>query len=129
VSSSSGEPEGLARMAREIAGDAVALGLDARVEPQPDEDGRELPVVEIATAAVSSRPLLLVGHIDTVLPAIAPRRDGDRFVATGAIDMKGGIVALFGASWLRARRRPRAASICAWCWPRTKRSAARSRVA
>lgn len=106
VSSSSGEPEGLARMAREIAGDAVALGLDARVEPQPDEDGRELPVVEIATAAVSSRPLLLVGHIDTVLPAIAPRRDGDRFVATGAIDMKGGIVALFGALELLASRAP-----------------------
>ena len=49
-------------------------------------------------------PILLIGHFDTVLSAATPRREGDRLVATGAIDMKGGIVAFLKALDLVARR-------------------------
>jgi glutamate carboxypeptidase len=35
--------------------------------------------------------------MDTVLPAAEPRLEGDRLVATGAIDMKGGLAAFLGA--------------------------------
>jgi glutamate carboxypeptidase len=107
-SSSSGEPDGLARMSERLVTEAAQLGLAARTTREPDEDGRELPVVEIRSPSLSERPLLLVGHFDTVLPAIAPRRDGDRLVATGAIDMKGGIVAFLGALELVVSRRPEA---------------------
>jgi glutamate carboxypeptidase len=105
-SSSSGEPDGLERMSERLVTEAARLGLTARTTREPDEDGRELPVVEIRSPTLSERPLLLVGHFDTVLSAIAPRRDGDRLVATGAIDMKGGIVAFFGALELLLARRP-----------------------
>ena len=48
--------------------------------------------------------LLLVGHMDTVLPAIPPRIEGDRLIATGGLDMKAGLVMLVGALDLLAAR-------------------------
>jgi glutamate carboxypeptidase len=45
---------------------------------------------------------LLLAHLDTVLPAVPPQRDGERLIATGALDMKGGLAAFVGA--LRALR-------------------------
>ena len=52
--------------------------------------------------------LLLVGHLDTVLPAIAPRHTDGRLIATGALDMKGGLAMLLGALDLLAARGERA---------------------
>jgi glutamate carboxypeptidase len=65
-----------------------------------------LPVVVArgAEAAADRGHLLLIGHFDTVLPAAPPRRTAERLVATGAIDMKGGLAALAGALDLLARR-------------------------
>jgi glutamate carboxypeptidase len=48
--------------------------------------------------------LLVIGHMDTVLPAALPRREGDRLYATGAIDMKGGLAAFLGALDLARQR-------------------------
>jgi glutamate carboxypeptidase len=42
--------------------------------------------------------------MDTVLPAAPPRAEGDRLIATGALDMKGGLVMLLGALDLMAAR-------------------------
>jgi glutamate carboxypeptidase len=40
---------------------------------------------------------LLVGHLDTVLPAVPPQVDNGRLNGTGALDMKGGLAAFIGA--------------------------------
>lgn len=104
MSSASGDPAGLVALSRQLVREAGSLGLSARVAGEADEDGRELPVVEMRSGRHSTAPLLLLGHYDTVLAAAAPRRDGNRLVATGAIDMKGGIAALFGALELVAER-------------------------
>jgi acetylornithine deacetylase/succinyl-diaminopimelate desuccinylase-like protein len=69
--------------------------------------GGLLPVVIArgpAAASAGHAHLLLVGHFDTVLPAVPPRRSGERLLATGAIDMKGGLATLLGALDLLARR-------------------------
>jgi glutamate carboxypeptidase len=106
-SSSSDDAPGLHRMAARLAGELGARGLEVEVRPEPDEHGILLPVVGARTPAAGGpgrAPLLLIGHFDTVLPASTPRREGDRLVATGAIDMKGGIVMFLKALDLVARR-------------------------
>lgn len=107
-SSPSDDPEALARMAAVLAAELAARGLQVTLRDEPDEHGVELPVVEAATPAATAGalplPILLIGHFDTVLPAAAPRRDGGRLFATGAIDMKGGIAAFLKALDLLARR-------------------------
>lgn len=119
-SSSSDDPPGLHRMAGLLAGELGARGLEVAIRLEPDEHGVLLPVVEAFTPALPAAhaapdaaalagcavpfPILLIGHFDTVLPAAAPRREGDRLVATGAIDMKGGIVAFLKALDLVVRR-------------------------
>ena len=110
-SSPSADAGGLDRMAQMLVDEAGALGLVPRILREPDADGRLLPLVELATPELSAAPLLLLGHFDTVLPATAPRLDGDRLFATGAMDMKGGIVAAFGALELLASRDVRAVDL------------------
>jgi glutamate carboxypeptidase len=101
-SSASGDRPGLERMASRLGAELARRGLDFRIRTRPGAAG-DLPVLE-ASRGDSPRPLLLLGHFDTVLPAAAPRREGDRLYATGAIDMKGGFVALLGAlDLLKAR--------------------------
>jgi len=116
ISSASGDAAGLGRMAARLAAVLAARGLNVEVRqglgpasglaaagPAGDD---ALPVLLArGPAAVAGRAhLLLVGHLDTVLPAASPRRDGERLVATGAIDMKGGLATLAGALDLLARR-------------------------
>lgn len=104
ISSPSSDAEGLDRMAATLAEEATALGLAATISRESDADGRLLPLVELATPVLSELPLLVLGHLDTVLPAAPSRRDGARLFATGAMDMKGGIAAAFGALDLLASR-------------------------
>ncbi|MGE0640482.1 MAG: M20/M25/M40 family metallo-hydrolase [Thermoanaerobaculia bacterium] len=110
VSSPSGDPAGLAKMARRLVDDAAGIGLTARIREAADARGIGHPVVEIESPQADrhgSRSLLLVGHFDTVLAAAPPVLDDERLVATGAIDMKGGIAAFFGAvASLAERGRP-----------------------
>lgn len=107
-SSPSDEPQALRRMAGVLAQELRARRLTVEVHDEPDENGAALPVVEArspATATADTRlPVLLIGHFDTVLAAAPPRRAGGRLFATGAIDMKGGIVAFLKALDLLARR-------------------------
>jgi glutamate carboxypeptidase len=95
ISSDSGDPAGLRRAAERLAAALRERGLAVEIR---DEDGAStLPVLYARGADTSRGHLLLIGHLDTVLPAMEPHLDGDRLVATGAIDMKGGLAAFVGA--------------------------------
>lgn len=94
ISSDSGDPEGLRRMAGRLAEALRDRGLAAEVrEEGPDA----LPVLYAYGPETTKGHLLLIGHFDTVLPAMEPHLQDGRLVATGAIDMKGGLVTLLGA--------------------------------
>jgi glutamate carboxypeptidase len=99
LSSPSGDAEGLRRMAERLAAALRERGLAAEIrsEASPEMDGALLPVLEARGPDTSRGHLLLIGHLDTVLAATPPRIEGDRLVATGAIDMKGGLATLLGA--------------------------------
>lgn len=107
-SSPSDDPQALRRMAGALATELGARGLTVAIHDEPDEQGVALPVVEAHAPAHGGRgahlPLLLIGHFDTVLSAARPRLEGGRLFATGAIDMKGGIVTFLKALDLLARR-------------------------
>jgi glutamate carboxypeptidase len=104
ISSTSDDADGLRRMADRLARELSARGLDTAIEMQPGEGGAELPVVLARGPEAGERCLLLVGHMDTVLPAVPPRIEGDRLLATGGLDMKGGLVTLIAALDLMAAR-------------------------
>jgi len=97
ISSPSNDPAGLRRMAERLATELAARGLTPEITEEDGEGGVKLPVLLGRGAGLSRGPLLLIGHIDTVLPAAPPHLEKDRLVATGAIDMKGGIAAFLGA--------------------------------
>jgi glutamate carboxypeptidase len=97
ISSPSNDPEGLRRMAHRLGDELAARGLTPEIRHEEGEDGTPLPVLLGRGSDTSHGHLLLIGHLDTVLPAAEPRVDGDRLVATGAIDMKGGLAAFLGA--------------------------------
>lgn len=92
ISSPSGHAEGIARMARTYARKLEALDLAIRLEPTPSG-----PVLEATTPGAPEPYLLVAGHLDTVLPARPIRQEGTRLYGSGAVDMKGGLVALLGA--------------------------------
>ncbi|HEV2853401.1 MAG TPA: M20/M25/M40 family metallo-hydrolase [Thermoanaerobaculia bacterium] len=102
TSSPSGDPEGLHRVAGRLASALRDRGLATEIqeETSPEMEEAGLPVLH-ARGPETSRGdrghLLLIGHLDTVLPAAEPRIEGDRLFATGAIDMKGGLATLVGA--------------------------------
>jgi glutamate carboxypeptidase len=91
ISSPSEDREGLHRVAERLASALRERGLRAEI------DGTPLPVLQAHGQDTSQGHLLLIGHLDTVLPAAEPRIEGDRLVATGAVDMKGGLATLVGA--------------------------------
>ena len=114
VSSESGDREGLHRAAGLLATALEERGLDAAITEEAAGDG--LPVLHARGARDPEHSsanggeergagaLLLIGHLDTVLPAAPPHRESGRLRATGAIDMKGGLATLIGALDLLAER-------------------------
>jgi glutamate carboxypeptidase len=104
ISSASGEAPGLERMAARLGEELGRRGFTVTIDHPPGAEGMPLPVLQANGPAAGERPLLLIGHFDTVLPAAVPRRAGDRLLATGAIDMKGGLVAFLAALDLLAGR-------------------------
>jgi glutamate carboxypeptidase len=94
ISSDSGDPAGLRRAAAYLATALRERGLATEIH---DEGSPPLPVLYARGADTALGQLLLIGHLDTVLPAAEPRLEGDRLIATGAIDMKGGLAAFVGA--------------------------------
>ncbi|HBL27324.1 MAG TPA: hypothetical protein DD490_10870, partial [Acidobacteria bacterium] len=97
LSSQSNDPDGLRRMAQRLGAELAIRGLSSEIRDEVGEEGVKLPVLLGRGRDLSGGPLLLIGHIDTVLPAATPELRDDRLVATGAIDMKGGLVAFLGA--------------------------------
>ncbi|MEA2604740.1 MAG: glutamate carboxypeptidase [Acidobacteriota bacterium] len=98
ISSPSGDPMGLRRMAERLARELGKRGLATEIRSEPSvEAGVPLPILYARGGSSSGGHLLLIGHLDTVLAAAPPHLDGDRLVATGAIDMKGGFATLLGA--------------------------------
>jgi glutamate carboxypeptidase len=112
INSGTGNLEGLARQAGELADTFAALpGEIAMREPAPisavDGAGREVELRHGEHLVLSVRPraarrFLLTGHMDTVYAADHPFQSGtwieaDRFNAPGAADMKGGIAVMLHA--------------------------------
>jgi glutamate carboxypeptidase len=98
LSSDSGDPAGLRRAAERLAAALRENGLATEIRDEaPGEGSPPLPVLYARGADTARGHLLLIGHLDTVLPAAEPRLEGGRLVATGAIDMKGGLAAFVGA--------------------------------
>ncbi|MCU0234242.1 MAG: M20/M25/M40 family metallo-hydrolase [Thermoanaerobaculales bacterium] len=102
ISSASGDRAGLYAVAERLGSELACLGLVPELHAEPGIDGEAQPVLVARGPGVGERSTLLVGHLDTVLPAVPPRRCGDRLEGTGALDMKGGLAAFVGA--LRALR-------------------------
>lgn len=99
ISSPSGDLPGLRRMTERLSAELSARGLTPEVLEEAGE-----PVLVARGPNTSRGHLLLIGHMDTVLPAAEPRIEGDRLFATGAIDMKGGLAAFLGALDVLAER-------------------------
>jgi glutamate carboxypeptidase len=97
ISSASGDVAGLRRVAWRLGRELELFGFDVDLTEEPGVNSRPQPVLVARTPGVGESYTLLVGHLDTVLPAVAPSREGQRFVGTGALDMKGGFAALVGA--------------------------------
>jgi len=97
ISSESGNAAGLRLVAARLTPELERHGLSVEVAEERDAHGAMQPVLLARGPAAADTHLLLVGHMDTVLPAIPPKADGDRLLATGALDMKGGLAMLVGA--------------------------------
>jgi glutamate carboxypeptidase len=104
ISSPSGDLTGLRRMTERLATELAARGLTPEILEESGEGGVLQPVLVARGAGTSRGHLLLIGHMDTVLPATEPRIEDGRLIATGAIDMKGGLAAFLGALDLLAHR-------------------------
>jgi glutamate carboxypeptidase len=92
TSSASGDAAGLDRFAGLLAHEFASRGMGVQIERH---DGK--PVFLARGPAAADRPLLLLSHLDTVLPARPPQWDGDRLLATGSIDTKAGLACLLSA--------------------------------
>jgi glutamate carboxypeptidase len=98
ISSASGDAEGLYKVADRLGSELTGLGLTTQIHAESGLNGQGLPVL------VARNPerhgdscTLLIGHLDTVLPASPTRRGDGRFFGTGALDMKAGFASLIGA--------------------------------
>lgn len=102
ISSASGEVGGLYAVAERLGAELTSLGMVPETHAEGGIDGTAQPVLVASGPGVGDGYTLLLAHLDTVLPAVPPQRDGERLIATGALDMKGGLTAFVGA--LRALR-------------------------
>ena len=97
ISSASGDTEGLYRMTEILGRELIPLGLLPEVHAESGLNGSAQPVFTARGTGSGDTCTLLLGHLDTVLPAVAPRLGDSRLFGTGALDMKGGFAAFVGA--------------------------------
>ncbi|HEY2091893.1 MAG TPA: M20/M25/M40 family metallo-hydrolase [Thermoanaerobaculia bacterium] len=104
ISSESGNAAGIRRVANDLKAGLERRGLRVDVADENDAAGKPQPVLIARGPSVADSHLLLLGHMDTVLPAVEPRIEGRQLSATGSLDMKGGLVTLLGALDVLAAR-------------------------
>lgn len=97
MSSESGDAAGIRRVAERLNTEFAAHGFDVTIDEEKDAAGILQPVLIARGPQTGAAHLLLLGHMDTVLPAIEPSIEGRTLFATGAYDMKGGLAMLAGA--------------------------------
>jgi len=101
-------PSGDAHAAEEAAAVAAALAPDeAEIERVPCSSPDHAPDLLIRLRGTGARRVLLLGHLDTVVAHADHRplrREDDRLVGSGTIDMKGGDVLALGVLRALARR-------------------------
>jgi glutamate carboxypeptidase len=94
ISSATPEKLGVEECQDAIAQQLIAMGFEVRLTPSPDPFG---PMLIAEKRGKRKDFISFVSHSDTVLPFTGLQRDGDRWIASGAIDNKGGLtVALAG---------------------------------
>jgi glutamate carboxypeptidase len=105
VSSPSGDVHG----AEEAAAVAAALAPDdAEIERVPCSSADHAPDLLIRLPGTGAKRVLLLGHVDTVIAHDEHRplrREDDRLVGSGTVDMKGGDVLALGVLRALAHRR------------------------
>lgn len=97
ISSESGNADGIRRVAERLERALTPYGLSVEIVDEADAHGVPQPVLIARGPGTGGAHLLLLGHMDTVLPAIEPSVEGRTLFATGSYDMKGGLAALCGA--------------------------------
>jgi len=97
ISSETGDAVGIERCGRRLGRELEGFGFAVEIEKVPSADGVPQPLFEARRSEAGEGHVLVVGHLDTVLPAVPPLRFDDRLQGTGALDMKGGFAALIGA--------------------------------
>jgi glutamate carboxypeptidase len=98
ISSESGNAAGIRRVAEQLRPGLERHGLRVEVADERDAAGTPQPVlIARGPSADGNAHLLLLGHMDTVLPAVEPQIEGRTLFATGSLDMKGGLTMLLGA--------------------------------
>jgi glutamate carboxypeptidase len=109
IESPSSDPAGVAVLAERLVQELQPLGLTCELLPV-DGGG---PLLRARSAPLDARPVMLLGHLDTVWPLGTLRArpvrvvneggdDGERLFGPGAYDMKAGLVVMVFA--LRALR-------------------------
>jgi glutamate carboxypeptidase len=104
TSSASGDADGIGAVAGMLATELNRYGLAGRIEDVDGVDGGRQPLLVAGGPEASDGYTLVLGHLDTVLPAVPPQRHGSVLRGTGALDMKGGLAAFAGALRLMAAR-------------------------
>ncbi|HKQ17746.1 MAG TPA: M20/M25/M40 family metallo-hydrolase, partial [Solirubrobacterales bacterium] len=93
-------PSGDARAAEEIVDLVIGLLPDAvAIERLPCSSPAHAPDLIARIEGEGECRLLLIGHLDTVVPHTSHRpteRDGDSLIGSGTIDMKGGVALSLG---------------------------------
>jgi glutamate carboxypeptidase len=105
VSSPSGDAHGAEECAAVCA---ALLPADAAVERPACSSPDHAPDLLATLRGDGTRRIMLLGHVDTVVAHVHHkplRRDGDRLLGSGAVDMKGGVVLALGALRALAERR------------------------
>ena len=87
---------GVKQLGEVFGRELTALGFTTRFVPLPASTGRAGHLVA-EHAGTKGKRLLLIGHLDTVLPGGQWRREGDRAYGAGTNDMKGGDLVLIHA--------------------------------
>jgi glutamate carboxypeptidase len=105
VSSPSGDAHGAEECAAVCA---ALLPADAAVERPACSSPDHAPDLLATLRGDGTRRIMLLGHVDTVVAHVHHkplRRDSDRLLGSGAVDMKGGVVLALGALRALAERR------------------------